>query len=99
MALRNTLILAGSATLLVAVPLPTVAKHLTYASGLYGFVSFLLDGPAAVVSAALGMPLIPSFDEPWLSTSVADFWARRWNIPTASLLRWALLWGGGGGAQ
>jgi hypothetical protein len=89
LALRNLLILAAAAYLLVAVPLPTVAKHLAYSFGLYGFVTFLMDGPAAAVSAALGMPLIPSFDEPWLSTSVAAFWSQRWNIPTASLLRWA----------
>jgi hypothetical protein len=86
-ALRNALILSTAAYLLVAVQLPTVLKQLAYAFGLYGFITFLMDGPAALASSALGLQLIPSFDEPWLSTSVGDFWGRRWNIPTASLLR------------
>lgn len=29
----------------------------------------------------------PSFDKPWLSTSFADYWSRRWNLTTAYLLR------------
>ncbi|GIL82886.1 hypothetical protein Vretifemale_11794 [Volvox reticuliferus] len=62
-------------------------RHYTYAFGLYAFVGFLMDGPGALVMEALGLQLIPTFDQPWMSSSLADFWGRRWNIPTASVLR------------
>ncbi|PNH08288.1 Acyl-CoA--sterol O-acyltransferase 1 [Tetrabaena socialis] len=67
--------------------LPLVAVHYLHAFGLYAFVGFLQDGPAAVAVEALGLQLGPTFDQPWLSSSLADFWARRWNIPTATCLR------------
>ncbi|EFJ41473.1 hypothetical protein VOLCADRAFT_121638 [Volvox carteri f. nagariensis] len=67
--------------------MPGVVRHYVYAFGLYSFVGVLMDGPAALAVEALGLQLIPTFDQPWLSSSLADFWGRRWNIPTASLLR------------
>lgn len=44
--------------------------------GLCAFISFLMDGPAAVLIAALDMRVVPPFDKPWLSTSLADWWGR-----------------------
>jgi hypothetical protein len=88
LAARNALILVTAAYLLLTLELPAVLRQVAYISGLYGFITLLMDSPAAAVSSALGMQLTPTFDEPWLSTSVGDFWGRRWNIPTASLLRW-----------
>ncbi|KAG2429867.1 hypothetical protein HXX76_010647 [Chlamydomonas incerta] len=67
--------------------LPRVLLHYLYALGLYFFVGFLMDGPGAVAVEALGLQLVPTFDAPWLSTSLADFWGRRWNITTSSVLR------------
>ncbi|KAG2437104.1 hypothetical protein HYH02_011362 [Chlamydomonas schloesseri] len=75
-----TITLRGSA-------LPRVLLHYLYALGLYFFVGFLMDGPGAVAVEALGLQLVPTFDAPWLSTSLADFWGRRWNITTSSVLR------------
>eukprot|EP00198_Chlamydomonas_reinhardtii_P003257 XP_001692593.1 predicted protein [Chlamydomonas reinhardtii] len=63
------------------------ARHYLYAFGMYAFVGFLMDGPGAVAVEALGLQLVPTFDAPWLSTSLADFWGRRWNITTSSVLR------------
>ncbi|KXZ53650.1 hypothetical protein GPECTOR_6g567 [Gonium pectorale] len=57
------------------------------ALGLYSFVGFLMDGPGAVAVEALGLQLVPTFDQPWLSSSLSDFWGRRWNITTSSVLR------------
>ena len=43
---------------------------------LYAFITFLMDGPAALLIAVLGMRVVPPFDKPWLSTSVGDYWGR-----------------------
>lgn len=42
---------------------------------------------AAMVQALLGMEVEPQFNEPYLSTSLQDFWGRRWNLMVTSLLR------------
>ncbi|KXZ53651.1 hypothetical protein GPECTOR_6g568 [Gonium pectorale] len=71
----------------VAHSLPRVLEHYLHAFGLYSFVGFLMDGPGAVAVEALGLQLVPTFDQPWLSSSLSDFWGRRWNITTSSVLR------------
>jgi hypothetical protein len=93
-ALRNAAILASSSYLLMAVhlaPQLAVLRHVAYLFTLYGFITLLMDVPGALVSGMLGMRLVPSFDEPWLATSVANFWGRRWNMPAAALLRSVVL--------
>ncbi|KAF6141470.1 hypothetical protein GIB67_021286 [Kingdonia uniflora] len=40
---------------------------------------------AAIASVLLGFQLEPQFDEPYLSTSVQDFWGRRWNLMSISM--------------
>jgi hypothetical protein len=87
LAARSAALLATSVYLITVVGLPDVPRHFAYAIAILGFVTLLMDLPAAVLSGPLGLELIPSFDEPWLSNSLADFWGRRWNIPTASMLR------------
>lgn len=42
---------------------------------------------AALARATVGSKLEPQFDEPYLSTSLQDFWGRRWNIMVTSILR------------
>ncbi|KAA0048143.1 putative long-chain-alcohol O-fatty-acyltransferase 5 [Cucumis melo var. makuwa] len=37
--------------------------------------------------AIFGAPFEPQFDEPYLSTSLQDFWSRRWNLMVPSILR------------
>jgi hypothetical protein len=34
-----------------------------------------------------GVEVAPSFDKPWMSTSFADYWSRRWNLTTTYMLR------------
>ncbi|KAK6934526.1 Wax synthase domain [Dillenia turbinata] len=36
---------------------------------------------------ALGFDIEPQFNEPYLSTSLQDFWSRRWNLMVPSILR------------
>ncbi|KAG2496338.1 hypothetical protein HYH03_005568 [Edaphochlamys debaryana] len=84
------LVLLGTAVFLLIQygdDMHSVLRHYVYAFGLYAFVGFLMDGPAAVAVEALGLQLVPTFDQPWRSTSLADFWGRRWNITTSSVLR------------
>jgi len=66
---------------------PLAFTYVLYAFGLYSFVGFLMDGPAAVMCHVLGLEIIPTFDQPWMSTSLSDFWGHRWNITTSSILR------------
>ncbi|OMO76945.1 putative acyltransferase [Corchorus capsularis] len=42
---------------------------------------------AALVRVFLGVELEQQFNEPYLSTSLQDFWGRRWNIMVTSILR------------
>ncbi|KAF8095263.1 hypothetical protein N665_0338s0018 [Sinapis alba] len=41
-----------------------------------------------VVTATFGCKLEPQFNEPYLATSLQDFWSRRWNLTVSSILRW-----------
>ena len=62
-------------------------KEILQAFAIYSFLGFLMDGPAALVLGYLGVKIIPTFDQPWLSSSLSDFWGRRWNITTSHMLR------------
>ncbi|KAM7270055.1 hypothetical protein ACFE04_029269 [Oxalis oulophora] len=55
----------------------------------YGRRNLQLDAAvvSAVARALLGLDLEPQFDEPYLSTSLQDFWGRRWNLMVTSILR------------
>ncbi|KAG7037354.1 putative long-chain-alcohol O-fatty-acyltransferase 4, partial [Cucurbita argyrosperma subsp. argyrosperma] len=37
--------------------------------------------------AMIGAPIEPQFNKPYLSTSLQDFWSRRWNLMVPSILR------------
>ncbi|KAK1397119.1 putative long-chain-alcohol O-fatty-acyltransferase 5 [Heracleum sosnowskyi] len=39
------------------------------------------------VGAILGLEIEPQFNEPYLATSLQDFWGRRWNLMVTSILR------------
>ncbi|PPD84110.1 hypothetical protein GOBAR_DD18968 [Gossypium barbadense] len=42
---------------------------------------------AAMVRSFYGVELEPQFNEPFLSTSLQDFWGKRWNLMVASIMR------------
>lgn len=67
--------------------LSPIAKDLLYPWAIYCFLGLLMDGPAALVLSLIGVLILPTFDQPWLSTSLSDFWGRRWNITTSHMLR------------
>lgn len=59
---------------------------------LYGFhiylsLELLLVVVAAGARAAAHLELEPQFDEPYLATSLQDFWGKRWNLMVSSIMR------------
>ncbi|KAL8505483.1 hypothetical protein ACS0TY_016654 [Phlomoides rotata] len=58
-----------------------------YCCHLYLGVELILAVSAAPVRALLGSELEPQFDQPYLATSLQDFWGRRWNLMVTSILR------------
>ncbi|PON31796.1 Wax synthase [Parasponia andersonii] len=53
----------------------------------YTGLEIILALVAAAARAVLGVELEPQFDEPYLSTSLQDFWGRRWNLMACGTLR------------
>ncbi|KAG6420832.1 hypothetical protein SASPL_117374 [Salvia splendens] len=60
--------------------------YVLYCCHVYLGVELILASTAAPV-AALGLQLEPQFDEPYLATSLGDFWGRRWNLVAGGMLR------------
>ncbi|XVF26166.1 hypothetical protein REPUB_Repub13aG0275900 [Reevesia pubescens] len=65
---------------------PTIILFLYYYH-MYFCLEIILAMVAAVVRTLLGLELEQQFNEPYLSTSLQDFWGRRWNIMVTSILR------------
>lgn len=60
--------------------------------GMYGLhvylgVELMLAMSATMVRAIMGLEIEPQFNEPYLATSLQDFWGRRWNLMVSSILR------------
>ncbi|XP_027333814.1 probable long-chain-alcohol O-fatty-acyltransferase 5 [Abrus precatorius] len=58
-----------------------------YCSLMYLLVDVVLGLCNIVINAALGIELELPSDEPYFSTSLRDFWGRRWNLMVTYLLR------------
>ena len=50
-------------------------------------LSSVMDGPGAAISRFLHIKVSRHFNSPWLSTSVASFWNRRWDLSAGNALR------------
>ncbi|KAA0048137.1 hypothetical protein IC582_001142 [Cucumis melo] len=62
-----------------------------YCLTLYLFVDFLLGVSSAIVGSAFdGVVLEPPSNEPYLATSLQDFWGRRWNLLVSNTLRYGI---------
>ncbi|KAG2435743.1 hypothetical protein HXX76_006939 [Chlamydomonas incerta] len=66
---------------------PLFPKTYSAAFGVCAYCSLWANACAALVVAVHGLALAPSWDRPWLQTSLADFWGRRWNLPAAASLK------------
>ncbi|XP_030453331.1 probable long-chain-alcohol O-fatty-acyltransferase 5 [Syzygium oleosum] len=60
---------------------------LLYSCMLYLFVDMIMGLSNAAARAVLGVELQMPSDEPYLSTSLQDFWGRRWNLTVTNALR------------
>ncbi|XP_061353234.1 probable long-chain-alcohol O-fatty-acyltransferase 2 [Gastrolobium bilobum] len=58
-----------------------------YCFHIYFMMEIILAILAALARTMLGMELEPQFKDPLLSTSLQDFWGRRWNLMVTSILR------------
>ncbi|CAL1411736.1 unnamed protein product [Linum trigynum] len=58
-----------------------------YVFHIYFMLEIILAASAASARALLGLELEPQFNEPYLSTSLQDFWGRRWNLTVTRILR------------
>lgn len=54
---------------------------------LYWFLGVMMDGTAAGLGWLAGIPVSPHFDAPYLSSSVSEFWSKRWNLTVGNSLR------------
>ena len=58
-----------------------------YCFHIYFLLEFILAIVATLAQVLLGMELQPQFNEPYLSTTLQDFWGRRWNLMVTNTLR------------
>lgn len=59
---------------------------LCYCLHMYLMLEMLLALFAALVGALLRVELEPQFNDPYLATSLQDFWGRRWNLMVSNTL-------------
>ncbi|KAG6384231.1 hypothetical protein SASPL_113950 [Salvia splendens] len=53
---------------------------------MYLMLEIILSLFSTVVKALLRVDLEPQFNEPYLATSLQDFWGRRWNLMVSNIL-------------
>ena len=44
-----------------------------------------MDGPASLAIGLTGLRVSPHFDRPWMATTVAAFWSKRWDLAAGGL--------------
>ncbi|XVF79665.1 hypothetical protein PTKIN_Ptkin15bG0007900 [Pterospermum kingtungense] len=58
-----------------------------YSLHMYFLLEIILAIGSAMVRSFSRLELEPQFNEPYLSTSLQDFWGKRWNLMVTSILR------------
>ncbi|KAI3984096.1 hypothetical protein MKX01_035223 [Papaver californicum] len=92
---KSHLYYATQALLLAVIPrvyaykesLPRSFILLLYTFHMYFSLEILLAMSASLARFILRLELEPQFYDPYLSTSLQDFWGRRWNLMVTGILR------------
>ena len=71
----------------VVVRPPQLSRLLFYGFILYLSAGYTFDLVAGVLAGLLKLRLTPAFQQPFLATSLGEFWGRRWNLPVTTLIR------------
>ncbi|KAK4374769.1 hypothetical protein RND71_005446 [Anisodus tanguticus] len=58
-----------------------------YCLHVYLAVELILSLTVVPIRALLGLEIEPQFNDPYLATSLQDFWGRRWNLMVPGILR------------
>ncbi|XP_072987980.1 probable long-chain-alcohol O-fatty-acyltransferase 5 [Typha latifolia] len=58
-----------------------------YCIHMYLALELVLASAKAIACGVLGMDLEPQFNKPYFSSSLRDFWGRRWNLMVSAVLR------------
>ncbi|KAF8030284.1 hypothetical protein BT93_E2664 [Corymbia citriodora subsp. variegata] len=66
---------------------PEKVMMLAYSVHMYIVLEVALAMVGAAAARLIGVALEPQFNEPYLATSLQDFWGRRWNLMVTSILR------------
>lgn len=67
--------------------LPNYVIHVLYCCHVYLGVELVLVASSALALVVLGLRIEPQFNDPYLATSLQDFWGRRWNLMVTGILR------------
>ncbi|KAK7262108.1 hypothetical protein RJT34_29668 [Clitoria ternatea] len=67
--------------------MPPMLLYCLYCLHMYLTLEIILAIISVLVRTILGIDLEPHFDEPYLSSSLQDFWGRRWNLVVTNILR------------
>lgn len=67
--------------------IPQKITWLVYCLHIYCALELVLAMVAGLARGLIGVELEPQFDEPYLATSLQDFWGRRWNLMVSNILR------------
>ncbi|KAM1363626.1 hypothetical protein TB2_028065 [Malus domestica] len=67
--------------------IPPYAMWVLYSLHIYLFLELVLAVAAALARTLLATELEPQFNEPYLSTSLQEFWGRQWNLMVTGILR------------
>ncbi|KAF8095261.1 hypothetical protein N665_0338s0016 [Sinapis alba] len=70
--------------------LPQIMLLGLYPLHIYLALELLLTLLKFVVTITFGCEPEPAFNEPYLATSLQDFWSRRWNLSVSAILRWSV---------
>lgn len=62
-------------------------RHAIYSFSLFALIGLIMDSLGAIAKPMLNLTLAAHFNQPYLSTSLREFWGRRWNVVAGTAVR------------